>query len=82
MPFWSSMRKIDLNIVHWNIDDYTIEGMLMIYLFYLIQQNILTLLGLGFLGFLRSGGGGRWQIPPPLPPHFLKNGIRYKAEIW
>ena len=35
-------RKIGLNIVHWNIDHYTIEGTLMIYLFYLIQQNILN----------------------------------------
>ena len=29
------------NIVHWNIDHHTIEGTLMISLFYLIQQNIL-----------------------------------------
>ena len=42
MPFWSTARKIDLNIVHWNIDHYTIEGTLMIYLFYLTQQNILN----------------------------------------
>ena len=30
MPFWSTIRKIGLNIVHWNIDHYTIESMLMI----------------------------------------------------
>ena len=43
-------------------------------------QTFLTLLGLGFLALLRTGGG--W-IPPPTPrPYFLKNGIRYKAEIW
>ena len=38
--FWSTTRKIGSNIVHWNIDHYTIEGTFMIYLFYLIQQNI------------------------------------------
>ena len=37
------------------------------------KRFLLTLLGLGFLGLLR--GGIR-------PPHFLKNGITYKAEIW
>ena len=35
-------KKIGLNIVKWNIDRYTIVGTLMIYLFYLIQQNILN----------------------------------------
>ena len=39
--FWSTTRKIGLNIVQWNIDHYTIVGTLMIYFFYLIQQNIL-----------------------------------------
>ena len=39
---YQETRKIGLNIVHWNIDHYTIEGTLMIYLFYLIQQNILN----------------------------------------
>ena len=38
----------------------------------------LTLLGLGFLALLRTGGG--WILPPHR--HFLKSGIRYKAEIW
>ena len=41
MPFWSTTTKIGLNIVHWNIDHYTIEGTFIIYLFYLIQHNIL-----------------------------------------
>ena len=35
-------KKNGWNVVHWNIDHYTIEGTLMIYLFYLIQQNILN----------------------------------------
>ena len=33
-------EKIGLNIAHWNIDHYTIKGMLMIYLFYLIYHTI------------------------------------------
>ena len=40
--FLVTTRKIDLHIVHWNTDDYKIEGTLMIYLFYLIQQNMLN----------------------------------------
>ena len=35
-------KKIDLNVVRWKIDHYTIEGTLMIYLFYLSHQNILN----------------------------------------
>ena len=38
----------------------------------------LTLLGLDFFALLRTGGG--WILP--LHRHFLKSGIRYKAEIW
>ena len=26
LAFWSTTRKIGLNIVHWNIDHYTVEG--------------------------------------------------------
>ena len=34
------MKKIGYNVVHSNIDHFTMEGTLMIYLFYLIHQNI------------------------------------------
>ena len=33
-------EKNDKNVVHLNIDHFTIEGTLIIYLFYLINQNI------------------------------------------
>ena len=33
-------KKIGLKVVHSNIDHFTIEGKFMIYLFYLIHQNI------------------------------------------
>ena len=42
MPFQSIARKIGLNIVDWNADHYTMEGTLMIYLFYLVYQNVLN----------------------------------------
>ena len=34
-------KRNGLNVVHWNINHYTIKGTLMISLFYLIHQNIL-----------------------------------------
>ena len=34
------MKKLGYNVVHPNIDNFTMEGTLMIYLFYLIHQNI------------------------------------------
>ena len=40
--FLVTTRKIGLYIVNWNTDDYKIEGTLMIYLFYLIQRNMLN----------------------------------------
>ena len=40
--FFVTTRKIGLYIVHWNTDDYKIEGTLMMYLFYLIQQKMVN----------------------------------------